>query len=108
GKNRHRRRDPSLKFSLGVMMDGSDIIRARAAIWPGVPYPLGVTWDGEGGNFAMFSANAQAVDLCLFDPSGAQEVASIRMPEYTDEIWHVYLPYARTGQVYGYRVYGPY
>jgi isoamylase len=89
-------------------MDGTEFTRARAAIWPGRPYPLGATWDGEGVNFALFSANAHAVDLCLFDPSGMQEIARIRMPEYTDEVWHAYLPDARPGQLYGYRVHGPY
>jgi len=89
-------------------MDGIDQSRQRAQIWPGSPYPLGATWDGEGVNFAIFSANAEAVDLCLFDPSGTQEVSRVRMPEYTDQVWHVYLPDARPGQLYGYRVHGPY
>ncbi|MCI0693086.1 glycogen debranching protein GlgX [candidate division KSB1 bacterium] len=78
-------------------------------IWPGKPYPLGATWDGAGVNFSIFSENATAIDLCLFDWSeGNREMARIRMPEQTDQIWHVYLPEARPGQLYGYRVYGPY
>ena len=77
--------------------------------FPGRPYPLGATWDGSGVNFALFSENAEGVDLCLFDKAyGAPEVARIRMREQTDNVWHVYLPEARPGQIYGYRVYGPY
>jgi isoamylase len=77
-------------------------------IYPGQPYPLGATWDGSGVNFALFSENAEAVELCLFDrPYGSPETVRIRMPEQTDLVWHVYLPEARPGQLYGYRVYGP-
>jgi len=76
---------------------------------PGEPYPLGATWDGRGVNFAVFSENAEAVDLCLFDEEyGAKEVIRVRMPEQTDNVWHVYLPEARPGLMYGYRVYGTY
>jgi glycogen operon protein len=75
---------------------------------PGSPYPLGATWDGSGVNFAIFSENAEAVELCLFDQAyGAPETARIRLREQTDQVWHVYLPEARPGQLYGYRVYGP-
>jgi len=74
----------------------------------GLPFPLGATWDGLGVNFALFSANATRVELCLFDPAGKQEISRIELPEYTDEVWHGYLPDARPGTVYGYRVYGPY
>ena len=73
----------------------------------GLPFPLGATWDGLGVNFALFSANATSVELCLFDPAGKQEIARIELPEYTDEVWHGYLPDARPGTVYGYRVHGP-
>jgi isoamylase len=75
---------------------------------PGKPYPLGATWDGEGVNFALFSAHAEKVELCLFDANGVREEARIAMPEYTDEVWHLYLPDARPGLLYGYRVHGPY
>jgi isoamylase len=75
---------------------------------PGRPYPLGATWDGEGVNFALFSAHAQRVELCLFDRSGTHEEARIPLPEYTDEIWHVYLPDARPNLLYGYRAHGPF
>jgi isoamylase len=75
---------------------------------PGAPYPLGATWDGLGTNFAVFSANATRVDLCLFDPAGRREVARLTLPEQTDEVWHGYLPGGRAGLVYGYRAHGPY
>ena len=78
-------------------------------VWPGQSYPLGATWDGEGVNFALFSENATAVELCLFDqPLGAKESYVIPIRERTHGIWHVYLPDARPGQYYGYRVHGPY
>ncbi|MFZ1155060.1 MAG: hypothetical protein WAN93_09170, partial [Solirubrobacteraceae bacterium] len=80
----------------------------RAAVWPGRPYPRGATWDGKGVNFALFSANAEKVELCLFDSRGKRELRRIVLPEYTDQIWHGYLPDARPGLQYGYRVYGPY
>jgi len=74
----------------------------------GLPYPLGATWDGSGVNFALFSANAERVELCLFDARGRRELERIALPEYTDEVWHGYLPDARPGTLYGYRVFGPY
>jgi len=78
-------------------------------IWPGRPYPLGATWDGEGVNFALFSENATAVELCLFDePDATKETHRIRIEECTDHVWHIYLPEVRPGQRYGYRVHGPY
>ena len=76
---------------------------------PGRPYPLGATWDGSGVNFALFSEHATAVELCLFDASDlAREVRRIPVTERSDQIWHVYLPEARPGLAYGYRVHGPY
>jgi isoamylase len=74
----------------------------------GLPFPLGATWDGLGVNFALFSANATKVELCLFDDTGEVELERIELPEYTDETFHGYLPDAHPGQIYGYRVYGPY
>src|SRR5246500_1265716 len=74
----------------------------------GAPFPLGATWDGLGTNFAVFSANATRIDLCLFDPSGRREIARLTLPEYTDEVWHGYMPDNRPGLIYGYRAYGPY
>ena len=78
-------------------------------IFTGRPFPLGATWDGEGVNFAIFSQNAEAVDLCLFnDVDDEQESFSVRMPEHSEGIWHCYLPGTKPGQLYGYRVHGPY
>ncbi|MGD1075280.1 MAG: glycogen debranching protein GlgX [Thermodesulfovibrionales bacterium] len=78
-------------------------------IWPGKPYPLGATWDGKGVNFALFTENADQVEVCLFDaPGGKAETARIKMLDHTDQVWHVYLPEVRPGQLYGYRVRGPY
>jgi isoamylase len=74
----------------------------------GAPYPLGATWDGLGTNFAVFSAHAERVELCLFSPTGRREIARLDLPECTDEVWHGYLPNARLGLIYGYRVHGPY
>ena len=80
----------------------------RSRVWPGQPEPLGAEWDGFGVNFAVFSAYASRVDLCLFDKTGTHEIERIPLPEYTDEVWHGYLPDARPGLLYGYRVHGPY
>ncbi|HYD29640.1 MAG TPA: glycogen debranching protein GlgX [Azospirillaceae bacterium] len=80
----------------------------RSRIRPGRPYPLGAEWDGFGVNFALFSAHAVKVELCLFDKTGTREVERIELPEFTDEVWHGYLPEARPGLIYGYRVHGPY
>ncbi|MEW5726794.1 MAG: glycogen debranching protein GlgX [Pseudomonadota bacterium] len=81
---------------------------SRHRIQSGSPYPLGATWDGTGVNFALFSAHAEKVELCLFDKRGTHEIERIALPEYTDEVWHGYLPDARPGLLYGYRVHGPY
>ena len=80
----------------------------KSRVWPGRPYPLGATWDGKGVNFALFSAHAEKVELCLFNESGERETERIRLPEFTNEIWHVYLPELKPETLYGYRVYGPY
>src|SRR5690349_10927273 len=78
-------------------------------VWPGSPYPLGASWDGEGVNFALFSENATGVELCLFaSPDDAVETHRIPMTEKTDFVWHCYLADVRPGQFYGYRVHGPY
>jgi glycogen operon protein len=77
-------------------------------VWPGKPYPLGAVWDGEGVNFAIFSEHAEKVDLCLFDKSGRRELHCVSLSEQTDQVWHCYLPEARPGLLYGYRVHGPY
>ena len=83
--------------------------RGPAPVREGLPHPLGATWDGnEGVNFALFSAHATGVELCLFDERGEEEITRIELPEYTDEIWHGYVPGIRPGAIYGYRVHGPY
>ncbi len=79
------------------------------SIWPGRPYPLGATWDGQGVNFALFAERATRVELCLFDSVDTPHAAArITMPERSEGVWHVYLPNLRPGQLYAYRVYGPY
>ncbi len=80
----------------------------KPIVWPGKPYPLGSAWDGEGVNFALYSEHAEKVELCLFDPSGKRETVRVLLPEQTNMVWHGYLPEVRPGQLYGYRVYGPY
>ncbi len=78
-------------------------------IWPGTPSPLGASWNGNGVNFALFSENATGVELCLFDsPGDVVERQRIPLVERTNYVWHVYLPNVRPGQLYGYRVHGPY
>ena len=78
-------------------------------VWPGTPYPLGATWDGVGVNFALFSEHGTRVELCLFDSVDAEtESLTIPLTEHTDMVWHGYLPDVRPGQLYGYRVHGPY
>ena len=77
-------------------------------LWKGHSYPLGATWMGTGVNFSLFSENATGVELCLFDELGAPESARFRLTERSDQVWHGFLPEARPGQLYGYRVEGPY
>jgi glycogen operon protein len=80
-----------------------------ARIWPGRPYPLGATYDGHGVNFALFSEHAHRVDLCLFDQAtGAAEREALTLPERTAHVFHGYVPGLSPGQLYGYRVHGPY
>jgi glycogen operon protein len=74
----------------------------------GSPHARGAHWDGAGVNFSLFSAHATSVDLCLFDAKGEREVERIPLPEYTNEVWHGYVPDLGPGTVYGYRVHGPY
>ncbi|MBX3448917.1 MAG: glycogen debranching protein GlgX [Planctomycetaceae bacterium] len=87
--------------------------RAQASgsrrVWPGKPYPLGATWEGHGVNFAIYSENATKVEICLFDSADSPvESERITMPERTDFVWHAFLPDITPGQLYGYRVHGPY
>ena len=81
---------------------------ANIKVKEGLPYPRGAIWDGKGTNFALFSANASKVEVCLFDASGKRETARIELPEYTDQIFHGYLEGVQPGAFYGYRVHGPY
>ncbi|MBD5633687.1 MAG: glycogen debranching enzyme GlgX, partial [Candidatus Eremiobacteraeota bacterium] len=74
----------------------------------GAPYPLGATWDGVGVNFALFSDHAERVELCLFDARGRRELHRLTLSGFTDSVWHGYVPDARPGLKYGYRVHGPY
>jgi len=75
---------------------------------PGKSYPLGASWDGFGVNFAVFSAHAERIELCIFDAAGRREMTRLDLPDCTDEVFHGYLPDAAPGLVYGYRAYGPY
>ena len=78
-------------------------------VWPGRPFPLGATWDGNGTNFAIYSENATEVELCLFDDPAAEDpTRCVRLRERTAYVWHGYLPGIGPGQYYGYRVNGPY
>ena len=76
------------------------------AIEEGLPYPLGATWSGKGTNFAVFSANATKVEVCLFE--GERETHRFELPEYTDQVFHGYISGVGPGTFYGYRVHGPY
>jgi len=73
---------------------------------PGTPYPLGATWDGEGVNFALYSENAEGVELCLFDQESSETRISLR--HRTAFVWHIYIAGIKPGQHYAYRVHGPY
>ena len=75
-------------------------------VWPGRPFPLGPTWDGDGTNFSLFSEHAERVELCLFDE--ADRETRVPLPECTAHTWHGYLPGVGPGERYGFRVYGPY
>ncbi|WP_317619398.1 glycogen debranching protein GlgX [Laspinema olomoucense] len=84
----------------------SEPINMHLEVWPGQVYPLGSYWDGKGTNFALFSENATAVELCLFDKDGKEQRVSIT--EVDNQVWHGYVPGISPGQRYGYRVHGPY
>jgi isoamylase len=86
-----------------MMVEGKKI-----QIREGLPHPRGATWDGKGTNFALFSANATKVEVCIFDDEGKRELYRVELPEYTNQIWHGYLTDVKPGTIYGYRVHGPY
>src|SRR5262245_36458703 len=89
--------------------DHARLEETHMRIWPGRPYPLGATWDGAGVNFALFSEHANKVELCLFDPRDeTRKTHRIPLPEHTDLVWHGYFPDVMPGQLYGFRVHGPY
>src|ERR1700688_1099171 len=81
---------------------------AAARIDAGSSHPLGATWDGRGVNFALFSAHATRVEVCLYDPSGRREIDRFDLPEFTNEVWHGYSPDVRPDALYGFRVHGPF
>jgi isoamylase len=84
-------------------------VKGEIEIWPGKSYPLGAHWDGKGVNFAIFAENAEKVELCLFKKeNGQKETHRIKLPEYTNLVWHGYVPKLKPGQLYGYRVHGRY
>ena len=85
-----------------------DTLKTSFEMRPGDPSKRGATFDGEGVNFALFSATAEGVELCLYDPTGKTEIARLALTEYTNEIWHGYVPGLKPGALYGYRVHGPY
>jgi glycogen operon protein len=84
----------------------NSVLPYAKSIWPGLPYPLGATYDGSGTNFALFSGAAERVELCLFSQDGSE--TRIDLPEVTGQVWHGYLPGCRPGRRYGYRVHGPF
>jgi glycogen operon protein len=89
-------------------MTKRDPLPIVSELWPGSPYPLGATWDGEGVNFALYSRHAAKVELCLYDEGGQREVSRITLRERTDFVWHGYVPALKPGQLYGYRAHGAY
>ena len=93
--------EPAAAGHRGVRMD-----RMKPVLLPGRPWPLGATWDGYGVNFAVFSAHAQAMALCLFDEAGTIETSRLMLPAHTDDVWHGYLIGAAPGLIYGLRAHG--
>src|SRR3569623_744188 len=94
---------------MGHVTSGEKSLGDIMRFWPGRPYPLGSTFDGAGINFALFSEHATKVELCLFDSvDDTIESARIVLPEHTDMLWHGYFPDVEPGQLYGYRVHGPF
>jgi len=83
-------------------------LKLSTSLKEGRPHPRGATWDGKGTNFSVFSAHATKVEVCIFDGSGERELERIELPEYTNQIWHGYLPDVHPGTPYGFRVHGPY
>lgn len=85
------------------------VVTPKIKSYPGSPYPLGATWDGNGVNFALYTEKATGVELCLFNkPHDEKEVARIKMIERSYQVWHIYIPDLKPGQLYGFRVHGAY
>ena len=106
---RDRRAKVGLQVRAGTWYLTPSVPIKNMRVWPGTPYPLGATWDGVGVNFAIFSEHATRVELCLFaSPEDEVESVTIPLPEHTDMVWHGYLPDVRPGQLYGYRIHGPF
>src|SRR5260221_3672388 len=103
---RSRSRRFRRQLSPPVAAPGRSLV-APSPVWRGRAHPLGATWDGAGVNFALFSKHAERVELCLFDPRGRREIERVELRERTDFVWHCYLPDARPGLLYAYRVHGP-
>src|SRR4051812_9133823 len=92
-----------------VLRSGRPLPEVPMRVWPGRPFPLGATWDGAGVNFSLFAENATKVELCLFDgPEATKESMIIPLREQTAQVWHAYCPDIIPGQLYGYRVHGPF
>ena len=87
---------------------GSPLNTNSSRVGEGRPYPLGASWSGRSTNFALFSANATRVDVCIFDEDGKREIERFELPEFTDEIFHGRIAGIGPGTRYGFRVYGPY
>src|SRR5438105_4052203 len=94
--------------TVGATRTATASIAKTLQIREGLPFPRGAHWDGQGVNFTLFSEHATKVEVCLFDEAGKKELHRIDLPEFTDEIWHGYIPDLQPGTVYGYRVHGPY
>ena len=95
-------------MSYHPLLPSISFLRSDRGVAAGAPHPLGATWDGRGTNFALFSANATKVELCLFDKHSRREIERIILPERAEDVWHGYVAHAAPGQLYGYRVHGPY
>ena len=95
-------------MSYHPLLPSISFLRSDRGVAAGAPHPLGATWDGRGTNFALFSANATKVELCLFDKDSRREIERIILPERAEDVWHGYVAHAAPGQLYGYRVHGPY
>src|SRR6266550_2081071 len=95
---------PGVGPGAGVRL--GDLTADRRRPWPGRPWPLGATWDGEGTNVALWASDAEAVELCLLDSAGSE--TRLPLEESTYQVWHGYLPQVGPGQRYGFRVHGPY